>query len=87
MKKNPHNHLTALDPPRESPPRRWRCRYCGAEGLMDDLLAIACTHVYPPCSYCGQTPECASDCRGIAEALSMPGIQLIDDNDPTIPEN
>lgn len=69
---NPHNWMEALDPPGRSN-RRWRCHYCRAEGTVDDLLAVACTHVYPPCESCGQTPTCAADCAGISEALSAPG--------------
>lgn len=70
MTKNPHNWLVALDPPREHPPRRWRCGYCGVVGVMDVILAIECTHTYPPCNACGQTPECAKDCPLIAGLLS-----------------
>jgi len=68
--KNPHNLLVALDPPRDAPPRRWRCRYCGVEGLWEEVDAAACTYVYPPCDHCGQTPTCAKDCAGIAMALA-----------------
>jgi hypothetical protein len=76
---NPHNSLIALDPPRSHPPRRWRCSYCGTEGLYDDVEAVECTYEYPPCEYCGQTPTCAPDCKGIALALSgklTPEIEL-----------
>lgn len=67
---NPHNSLVALDPPRSHPPRRWRCSYCGIEGLYDEVEAVECTYEYPPCEYCGQTPTCAPDCEGIALALT-----------------
>jgi len=70
---NPHNWLTALSPP-HTPNRRWRCEYCQLEGLYDELREVAC---YPPCEYCGQTPECAIDCHGIAEALGRPDVHLI----------
>lgn len=88
LKKNPHNMLTAIDPPRSHPPRRWRCYYCGVEGLMNEVREIACTYVYPPCEHCGQTPECAPDCAGIAAALSTPGVVVIGgDNGPKTQEN
>ena len=67
--KNPHNAMVPLDPP-HTPNRRWRCRYCGMVGTMEELRAAECTYEYPPCNYCGQTPECAPDCKGIALALS-----------------
>lgn len=37
---------------------------------MDEVEAVECSYNYPPCHYCGQTPECATDCPGIALALS-----------------
>lgn len=73
---NPHNWLTALDPPRSHPPRRWRCNYCGKTGLMEDLEKVECTYKYPPCESCGQMPICAPDCKGIAEALSSPSVYV-----------
>lgn len=66
---NPHNHLTALGPPGQ-PGRRWECRYCKMVGTFDELEAVACTYVYPPCESCGETPLCAPDCKGVAEALA-----------------
>ena len=73
---NPHCWITALDPPRfgerppDEPERRWKCQYCPAQGTMAELAKITCTHVYPPCEYCGQAPECAQFCEGIAMALA-----------------
>jgi Fe-S-cluster-containing dehydrogenase component len=75
-KLNPHNWLSALDPP-GSANRRWRCQYCGMEDFFDNLRAVACTYVYPPCEHCGETPECAQDCPGIAAALSGSGVYLV----------
>ena len=72
---NPHNMLVRVG---ETPVDRWRCHYCEATGTYEELRAVACTHVYPPCSYCGQTPECASDCPGIAMALATPGVLVVD---------
>lgn len=75
-KMNPHNYLEALDPPRKHPPRRWKCYWCHAEGTYEELQAIECTYEYPPCEVCGQTPECAPDCAGMAAALSNPRIHI-----------
>ncbi len=72
---NPHNSLVALDPPGRDD-RRWRCRYCALEGLYDELLEVACTYVYPPCDFCGKTPECAPDCLGIAELLGREDLYI-----------
>jgi len=66
---NPHNMLTAIDPP-HSPNRRWRCGYCGAVDLYDNLLQVHCSYEYPPCTSGGKTPECAPDCRALADALT-----------------
>ena len=63
--------LSAIDPPGTPlARRRWKCNYCHMEGTYDALQAQPCAYVYPPCPYCGQTPECALDCEGIALALS-----------------
>jgi len=87
---NPHNRLTRIDavppwplplPPVETV--RWRCYYCDAEGTWEELHSIACSYVYPPCPSCGQTPECALDCRAIAKALAGPGVHIIGTFDPT----
>lgn len=86
MKLNPHMRLTAIDPPRESPPRRWRCHYCKATGLMDEVRKIACTYVYPPCEFCGQTPECSLDCPGMAAALGAPGVHVVGMKKPKLPD-
>lgn len=77
-KKNPHVWLSAIDPPREAPPRRWRCRYCGLTGTYDEVRAVACSHVYPPCKTCGQAPECAPNCLGVLDALGLPGVVVLD---------
>lgn len=86
MRKNPHMWLTALDPPRDFPPRRWRCQYCNETGLMDDLRAIACSYVYPPCKDCGQTPECSLTCAGIARALGDPSVHIATGDPDGMPE-
>lgn len=70
-------YMRAIDPPRESPPRRWHCKYCGDIGLYEELRARPCAFVYPPCEVCGQTPECAADCAGVLAALGAPGVVVI----------
>lgn len=76
---NPHNWITALDPPL-AVERRWRCEHCGEAGSFDDLMGPdqknPCPFVYPPCASCGQTPECSPDCKGVAEALASPGVRV-----------
>lgn len=74
QKKNPHMWLSRLGkPPRD----HWKCKYCGEEGTMAQVRAVECRYEYPPCEHCGQTPECARDCPGVAAALSMPGVLVI----------
>ena len=94
--KNPHMSLTAIDPPCPhdrsakcncATTRRWRCHYCGAADRLDPLRATECTHVYPPCKTCGQTPECAPDCKGVLAALSQPGVTVIGGPVPGKPVN
>lgn len=86
LKLNPHGILKAIDPPRDHPPRRFRCHYCEAVGLYDELQAVACTYVYPPCEFCGQTPECAADCAGIAAILGSPDVHVVGMKKPKLPE-
>jgi len=86
--KNPHNWMSALDPPREDyKSRRWQCQYCKAIGTLEELRAAECSHVYPPCKTCGQTPECAPDCKGVLAALSQPGVRVIGGPVPGKPLN
>lgn len=85
-KLNPHMSLRAIDPPRAHPPRQWQCGYCGLKGLMDEVRKVACTYVYPPCEFCGQAPECALDCAGIAAALGAPGVHVVGMKKPKLPE-
>ena len=79
---NPHNLLQALRGPfggfvyDQSGEKQWRCFYCGAEGGYEHLRSVACTFVYAPCAHCGQTPECAPDCAGIAAILRASGAEV-----------
>ena len=76
MLKNPHMSLVALSPP-GTENRIWKCTYCHEEGLMDEIRKTECSFVYPPCEHCGQTPECALDCSGIAMLLADPRVHLV----------
>lgn len=66
---NPHNWMSALDPA-GTKNRRWQCQYCKDVGRLAELESRECSYVYPPCRWCGETPTCAKDCKGIAQALS-----------------
>lgn len=76
--------MRAIDPPRTA--RRWRCDYCGMIDTFDNLRAVPCTYVYPPCKVCGQTPECAPDCAGVLAILGAPGVHVIGGKKPKIPD-
>ena len=76
MGKNPHMSLSPLRPLIDGV-RHWRCDYCGDHGPLADLQQRECGHVYPPCRYCGQAPECALDCPGIVAALSGKGVHVV----------
>lgn len=71
---NPHNWLTRLGEP---PLDRWECQYCHAAGTFAELVASECSYEYPPCPYCGETPQCASNCPGILIGLTSPGVHVI----------
>jgi len=86
MKKNPHMALIAIDPPRKHPHRRWKCKFCRVEGLYEEVRSVACSYVHPPCKVCGQTPECAIDCAGIAAALGAPGVEVVGTEKLKLPE-
>ncbi len=83
--KNPHNYLSKVCHPGvgvscadfEPHDPVWECQYCGEVGTTDALRTDACSYVYPPCKHCGQTPECALDCKGVWAALSRPGVVVI----------
>lgn len=59
---NPHNMLTALEPPTTDPNRQWLCNYCGEHGSWEEVNAVPCKYIYPRCQSCGQVPFCARDC-------------------------
>lgn len=92
---NPHGWLTAVDPIPPWPERlteeyaaskRWQCQYCPANGTWEELHQIECTYVYPPCSVCGQTPECAADCKFIGAILGNPAVHVVGAAKPKVPE-
>lgn len=68
--------MVAVDPPGKSG-RKWRCQYCRAEGTLAALEAVECTHVYPPCKSCGQTPTCAPDCAAVWKTFTAPGVKVV----------
>jgi transcription elongation factor Elf1 len=76
MSENPHMHLIAIDPP-GSTNRRWRCAYCGCRGVYSAVMASECMYTYPLCDRCGQAPECAPNCPGIAEVLGRDDVYVI----------
>lgn len=73
---NPHNWLTALDPPGTTD-RRWKCQYCHEQGHFNDLMGPdqknPCAHEYLPCRYCKGTPTCEPDCTGLWAILETSG--------------
>ena len=60
---NPHNWMTRIDA------TIWQCQYCEVSGILEMLGNTECSHAYPPCSRCGQTPTCAPDCIDLADLL------------------
>lgn len=84
-----HMWLTALDPPREAPPRRWQCQYCHDKWLYDELSLRPCTFVYKPCEYCnspGPDGDCAIGCAGMMAALGSPDVLVIGGPKPVLPK-
>lgn len=71
---NPHNSVV----PENRDEGLWRCTLCNQVGKLDDLMAGSpeCTYGYPACIYCGLTPICAWDCKGVGAALSDPSVYL-----------
>ena len=65
----PHNMLTHSKDENGKFIDHWICEYCKQDGTYDEVHSKECTHVYPPCDSCGQTPECAIDCSGVLGAL------------------
>jgi hypothetical protein len=63
----------------KKPNGRWVCSDCGfeADSPNEIIYVDGCTKVHPPCKSCGQTPICAPDCSGIAEALGADHVRVI----------
>jgi len=83
-----HMGLTAITPPGR-PNRIWRCDYCSAEGLYDDVTKLVCTHVYKPCDYCGSPGpdgDCSLTCAGIMAILGSPEVHLVGMAKPKLPK-
>ena len=57
--KNPHKGITTPS----SLGGKFRCNYCGAEDLYDNLMQTNCTYEYSPCEKCGGFPLCKVDCE------------------------
>ena len=84
--KNPHCSLTHGKDGDGKFIDHWTCTYCKQEGTFDQMNEREasdegiefkeCTHVYPPCTYCEQTPICAPDCSGVAQALGAEGVYV-----------
>ena len=70
---NPHNWLSRVGEP---PADCWRCEYCGQVDTYVAMRGRECAYEYPPCESCGQTPECAADCKGMAQALADPRVYV-----------
>lgn len=83
---NPHNHLIRQG---KSPKDLWQCYYCKQSGTYDEMETKECSYAYPPCKYCGQTPLCAPDCKGMIALLGQPEIRVISDElePPTLNRN
>lgn len=71
---NPHNSII----PEDRSKGLWRCTLCNQVGKLNDLMVgnPQCTYEYPPCSFCGLTPICAWDCKGVGAILSDPSVYL-----------
>ena len=72
---NPHCLLSRVGPFGPHSPV-WECDYCKEIGSMEEMQQATCTFDYPPCEHCGETPECAKDCSGMAAVLGDPNIYL-----------
>lgn len=69
-------HLSIERTNKGQTPSRWRCVDCGQEGGPDLLGAAGCPTPKKDCPHCGYGPECALDCKGIAEILSDPDVYV-----------
>ena len=73
---NPHQRMECVNH-KEGTHKLWRCVGCLQTGTLDNLGAIPCPIVQPPCEHCGLTPVCAWDCKGIWGLLNSPDIYLV----------
>ena len=73
---NPHMSKSRIELPGNRD-ADWRCNYCKVVGKLEALREIECSYVYPPCEFCGGTPECTLECPGIAAALGSVDVVLV----------
>lgn len=72
--KNPHMSITRVG---VNGTDNWKCDYCNAQDTYEAIHETECAYEYPPCPHCGQTPECAPDCKGMMALMQT----LIDSPD------
>ena len=53
----------------------WQCQRCEWRGSFNSQRND-CTHIMPPCKYCGLTPICSATCIGIMQLLASPDVYL-----------
>lgn len=74
-----HDHMTRIrvgKPPID----KWRCPDCGKRGTWKQMEPKTCTADLPPCTSCGQTPECAHDCPFMMALLGSSAVTLVTDD-------
>ena len=78
---NPHMSMKPLGKKNKSGTWLMQCTYCGEIGTYNRLNKTDCTEVHKPCPYCGCTPICAWDCKGIGAALARPDVYIAGGHD------
>ncbi len=71
---NPHLSLRRLNATGQE--GYWECNGCSLRGWIEDFNLACAAPPPPPCSYCGLTPICAVDCKGILELLTSPRVHI-----------
>ena len=61
--------------------KKWKCMDCKQEGDLGSMSELNCEHKLPPCKTCGQTPECAPNCKAVLLAIHEEGNYVAGEDD------
>ncbi len=83
---SPHNMLTRIGPTGVKA-QGWQCQACGSIYVgLHEFDTFNC-RPHEPCPSCGLRGICATDCRGVMDALGDPSVYIAGQVDPDTKPN